>query len=826
MASDAQFVFDTVLLVANGPDFPSQAVVDQVDAAVLRVPYIDLVTLRQIFDTTKGALGTGGATLRYVLLQRIFWAASAVLWPVSPEPVAPLPVEPPTTPPEGGTIIDTIIGWIKFEISKITNLILVPLIAARDWLFGEIGKLLASGWNMVSGWIEGVKRLAQGAWDWAVNTYNLVSGKIIAAWTDVTSAVSSALAPVWGWIDGANASINNWISYQVGNLQAWIGTTLAGISAWIAALPAQIGSYFEWLNTALPHIVGDVLSSWWDGFLAHVFELASWVGKLFDSMTAWFNVDVPGHSPRWRAGLDSLWEWLSTSNFNTLARLFSNPVATISHGMLQIVQPTSEYLLSFFTSFVDRMAAETGSIGAITPGDALSVNKRLNGVMTTVITGLVGMTIAGNMTVLGSKIGLGNVSAMIYDLTNYKVLTGAFVGALAFAAIQTPLRYYYNSVFRPRLPSEGDAARMLSEDKITSAQFRELLGYAGYADQYHGDYEDMAYRPMSLVALSSLATAGGFDEATYTEVLRDRGIKPKWRPYMLDLYRRKGGETIKGIMSSVPITRYKNGYTDIGGFGSEMALLGYTSLEIDHYAAAAGLSYATDYINDLISAWQSQVRKKIMSLDDYRANLATVIPVQDRVDALVIKELVNAPVEEPKAAGISIAVTRYSTGETTGAQFRDELALLGSPAIDVDRNVAAANLVYAHDYIMDLKTAYTDAIRAGNLTLDEFRQALLGIGLVPERVEGLVLIERARLKPKQALKPTSPPSAFYATDVGKIQVDTIRRRRRKGTITRDEEIAALIGTGYEPAESTVIADNDDERLNKGVTPPEETVTAG
>ncbi len=104
-------------------------------------------------------------------------------------------------------------------------------------------------------------------------------------------------------------------------------------------------------------------------------------------------------------------------------------------------------------------------------------------------------------------------------------------------------------------------------------------------------------------------------------------------------------------------------------------------------------------------------------------------------------------------------------------------------------------------------------------------EGVLGIGLVPERVEGYVLIELARIKPKQPLKPTSPAPAYYATEVGKIQVDTIRRRRRKGTATRDEEIAGLIGTGYEPNEATVIADNDNERLAKGTTGAEESLTA-
>ena len=304
------------------------------------------------------------------------------------------------------------------------------------------------------------------------------------------------------------------------------------------------------------------------------------------------------------------------------------------------------------------------------------------------------------------------------------------------------------------------------------------------------------------------------------EVLTDRGINPKYRPYMLDLYRRKSIEIVKGQGSSVPIARYRMGYTNALGLRDELQITGYTDDEIPRLEVLADLQYATDYINDLIAAWQSQVRKKVMSLVDFRANLDTVIRVPERVDAMIMREIVNTPVAEPAAVGLSIAVTRYKEGLTTQAVFRQELTLLGAPPIDMDRNVAAADLAYATDRTMDLITAYRDAVRANNLGLDGYRQALLSLHLVPERVEGYVLIERARIKPKQPLKPTAPPPAVYETEVGKIWVDTIRRRRRKGAITRDEELAALIRTGYEPDEAEVIADNDQERLGKGVAEAE------
>ncbi len=719
-----------------------------------------------------------------------------------------------------GSIFDTIIAWIKTAISSIVNSVTAFVATARDWIVTAITGLVNGASTLISEWIDTVLTWVKSVWEGVTNTYNAVLDWVRDAWVTITMAVNSAIAPLNDFIVALEGTIIGWITTQVGNLTAWITTEFGNISTWFITLQKSIGSYFDRLTVWLPNAVGKQLGSWWDTFIAKVLDFKSWVGNLGDAVWTYLMHDVPGASPFLGAVIAALLGLMTSY----IIVKFPEQISAIGTGIIdttiRATAPIANILMGMFNSFVTQLSTSVTGLGIASPERALGLSDSLVKVGATVITGLIGMTFAGELTVLGSKLGLGNISAMIYDLTNYKVLTGAFVGALAYAAIQTPLRYYYQNTFRPMLPREGEASRMLSEDRITPAEFRQLLGYYGYADHWHENFEHMAYRPMSLVALSSLATSGAFDPELTMKVIIDRGINPVYRPYMLDLYRRKGMETIKGMMSSVPISRFKQGFTDFVGFRAEMSMLAYTDSEIDRYQGAAVLSYATDYITDLISAWQAQVRKKLMSLDAFRANLATVIMVPDRVDALVMKELVNAPVEEPKAAGISIAVTRFSTGETTEGQFRDELSLLGAPAIDMDRNVAAANLVYAHDYIMDLKTAYTAAIRANNLTLDEFRQALLGIGLQPERVEGLCLIERARIKPKQALTPTSPAVAYYDTNIGKIQVDTVRRQRRKGQLTRDQEIAALIATGYEPAEATVVADNDDERLAKGVAEAE------
>jgi hypothetical protein len=112
--------------------------------------------------------------------------------------------------------------------------------------------------------------------------------------------------------------------------------------------------------------------------------------------------------------------------------------------------------------------------------------------------------------------------------------------------------------------------------------------------------------------------------------------------------------------------------------------------------------------------------------------------------------------------------------------------------------------------------AYRDAAAKGQISLDDFRGALRGLGLVPERIEAYVLRLRARLDPAGPLKPVGPPKPAYQTDAGQVEVDTLKRKRQKGIISRDQEIAGLQGLGVPIDHATAVADNDDARLAAAV----------
>ncbi|MBA7602868.1 hypothetical protein ES703_09964 [subsurface metagenome] len=180
--------------------------------------------------------------------------------------------------------------------------------------------------------------------------------------------------------------------------------------------------------------------------------------------------------------------------------------------------------------------------------------------------------------------------------------------------------------------------------------------------------------------------------------------------------------------------------------------------------------------------------------------------------ALGLARLGAAAVKEVRSGRIGVARTRFREGFTTEEQFKDELKLLRVSDEELGLELAAAKLDYATDYLRDLIAAYRDAVRKGRISIDQYRVRLTELGIVPERVAGYMLREVARLKPEELPTVIAPPKPYYETDAGKIAVDTIRRRRRKLIITRDQEIAALLETGMPIDQATAAANNDDVRL--------------
>lgn len=665
-------------------------------------------------------------------------------------------------------IWDDIFDWIQNAIHQIIDNITEYIRIAIDWIVDRVKWVIEAIASPIKTALEWVKSHLGAVWDWVVDTYRLVSDWVINAYNTVRSAVSSTINVVGDWIADAASNIRSWIRSEVSQVASWITTGISSlistigawfgeqrirISSWLTSLRTNIGSWLSslWSNisagftavtaslvSGLEGVGGfiqdkliDPMNSWWETFTDKLFDFATWVDKLLDAVFNWLHKDIPGGTPLLiiiGAVIASV--ALSFASSYGIQRLRGTDKSFIDYGVEQL-----GYLMSPFTSVVTQVmeAIErfVSNLGIMSPDTVKDNYSSLATVGMTAIGGLGAMTIAGEFLNPISHLGFGHVSAMIYDMTNYKLITGAAMGALTFAMIRVPLNYYYNRLFRPQLLSERDFMELMSRRAFTepgnlqnpalssSVQaltggdgevYEELLiSYFGHRDEYVGLYKELANTPLRYFPLAGIARTGFFDKTWFTEALARSGYSKTAKDALMVMYEKMRDEALQGAMSGAAVTRFKEGFTDEVQFHAEMTILGYSDEQFVKYLAAAEMDYATDYIRDLL-------------------------------------------------------------------------------------------------------TAYRDALRKGHIDMDQYRDTLLGLGIVPERVEAYVLKEKARLKPEEELTPISVPKPVFETDAGKVKVDTLRRRRRKILISRDEEIAGLIDLGMEPNYAEAIANNDDVRL--------------
>lgn len=161
------------------------------------------------------------------------------------------------------------------------------------------------------------------------------------------------------------------------------------------------------------------------------------------------------------------------------------------------------------------------------------------------------------------------------------------------------------------------------------------------------------------------------------------------------------------------------------------------------------------------------------------------------------------------AQGVMIDLgARYRNGWIDKDGVKAELAAAGISAERVERmfqwivkNAKAEVEPTGRDLT---KAEIIKALRRGLVSRDDAVQQLRRMNYSPEEVDLLLALD-------QTVEPSGAP------ELVQVQVDTLRRRRRKRLITRPDEIQGLIRVGVDAQLAAAYADNDDERLVKAAS---------
>jgi len=635
--------------------------------------------------------------------------------------------------------VDRVWGYLSAQVAKLPTMLTDIISVIPSWIASEVSK--------VFGWIYA----AIGSINTAVaGMFSQVYSWISTAVVQITSAVSGMFTQVWSWLYTATGIINSAIYGALttvvsglGDLTTFVGSKIGEVNAWFSN--EFIDPFLDWL-VQLPKKL-------WDSFLDTLRllgkEIFTWYKIQWTPIVNWAKSSVP-----------TAIRWLRDEVLKTLSVVTDWGLTAFSY----ILGLASQFITPLFS----KLFGWFEKLGPVAPDSGRSNAESISSMVTVLIAGLGTMTIAGELLHPLKNMGLGNVAAMIYDLTNYKLLTAAFVGVLAGVYIRTPLTYYYNKAARPNLPNDRSLAAMLEDRAITSEQYRATMAWHGYPDIWIERIEKALYRPMTPYMLRSLAEAGLLDEDLLEHALNHAGYDDQAKVAIKQMMHNLAAGTLATVSTGTAMSRYQEGFDTEESLRQNLSILGVADSMLDRYTFAANLKQYYDYQSDLRAYYIDLYHRRDIEEPELRTSLATIGIDTQRIQLIVAAQRIKRLAAAKPVADPAIAV-----------QF------------DTIRDKRKKQLI----------------------TREQEISQLVAIGEELTYATALADNDDVALSPAKAV--IAPAVVLdYETDEGKTKVDTIRRLTRAGQLTSKEEYSALLELQMPQGLASAIADNDLVRIKK------------
>jgi hypothetical protein len=235
---------------------------------------------------------------------------------------------------------------------------------------------------------------------------------------------------------------------------------------------------------------------------------------------------------------------------------------------------------------------------------------------------LVGMTITAESLSTFKHLGLGYISAMLFDASGYRTLIGAIVGAHVEHAVKIPLSYYTHEKYRPNVLDPRQAAQAWIRGHITQGQFHQHLAWAGYPDTYFEYFDDVAYNPMSSRLMVQLVRSGLYDEELFRRELIDAGYRPETVAKLLTYLQQIANESIVAGSRTLIKKEYKAGVIGKQEYREWLQRTGMSPVVIELEIAVADLEMQEEARDLSISGILALYREKIINWDEAAARIA------------------------------------------------------------------------------------------------------------------------------------------------------------------------------------------------------------
>jgi len=397
--------------------------------------------------------------------------------------------------------------------------------------------------SVVSTWItdavSGLWTTVSGAFG---SLWKSVSGALGGLWTNIVGAfaflgnsISSSLSGLSKWISGAVGNLWTSISSAFSQVQAALTSTVTYVWSSLSGAIGAVGNTLGGAITSLGASVSGALGSLWtntvsffssvaDGINNGINAIGGAVGSAVNTIGSWVSDLLAGMADALGKALSGFVDWLWKGLQAAGAAIVGAASEYIVKPLLGALNWIRDTIYGILQSLWSSIQGVFGGHSPVTPEEASWFTVPLLLVGAGAGFGVSVMGAVASVKALGTGIEARAISDFMGSALALGDISRSVIMPIFNAAYEQPIRFYYNSIFRPAIPDTRAADQMLFEEHIGEAEWRQIYRYHGWKEQHIDAWYQTMWREPSLLILRAMAADPDVDEAWVRKKMREGGL--------------------------------------------------------------------------------------------------------------------------------------------------------------------------------------------------------------------------------------------------------------------------------------------------------------
>ena len=430
-------------------------------------------------------------------------------------------------------------------ISSSINGLWKSIETSLNLVWSNVSTSLNLVWSNVSGAFSNL-------WTNLTNALSLVQTGLISFFTNMWNSLSGAIGAVGNTLGGAItngfAGIAKWADGVAGNIERWANGTASGIAGGVSQVLGAVGGA---VNT-----------------------IGGWVSDLLKGMGDALGKAVQG-------AINYLWTGLQAAA-GAIATGLNEYVVKPLMGVFNWIRDT---IFGILRSLWSSIQGVFGGHSPITPEEAAGFTVPLLLMSSGAGFGVSVMGAVGELQVLGSGLKATAITDFVKDAFAMADISRSLIMPIFNAAYAQPVQYYYNAMYRPRIPDTRTADQMLFEEHISEPEWRQIYRYNGWKEQHIDAWFKTMWREPSLLVLRNLVLDPDVDEAWVRKKMREGGLIGEDADAIISYGRRQSLRDERSALATQVQTDFIDGVIVEADARADLDALKFSPGEIDYRIA-------------------------------------------------------------------------------------------------------------------------------------------------------------------------------------------------------------------------------------------------